>query len=229
MHGARSFREHHRPGDRKSRRRLRHHRPVAIAAAPARSWRWITSAGGRLRCAGRAPGSARRAERAARGGWPRGPRGRETAGRWLPVARGRRRMDACRQWSAAAADHASAASAGRPPAGIPRAFLGVALRGAGTKMALKWRLKFLSLKNIASLPFIHKHVAVMPDVHLGKGATIGSVIPTKGAIVPAAVGVDLGCGMMAVRTSIRAEHLPDSLRDSLRHREGRPARPHDSG
>jgi tRNA-splicing ligase RtcB len=51
----------------------------------------------------------------------------------------------------------------------------------------------------------------MPDVHLGKGATIGSVIPTKGAIVPAAVGVDLGCGMMAVRTSIRAEHLPDSL------------------
>ncbi len=69
------------------------------------------------------------------------------------------------------------------------------------------------LKNIASLPFIHKHVAVMPDVHLGKGATIGSVIPTKGAIVPAAVGVDLGCGMMAVRTSIRAEHLPDSLAD----------------
>jgi tRNA-splicing ligase RtcB len=67
------------------------------------------------------------------------------------------------------------------------------------------------LKNIVSLPFIHKHVAVMPDVHLGKGATIGSVIPTKGAIVPAAVGVDLGCGMMAVRTSIRAEHLPDSL------------------
>src|SRR4029453_14669108 len=67
------------------------------------------------------------------------------------------------------------------------------------------------LKNIASLPFIHKHVAVMPDVHLGKGATIGSVIPTKGAIVPAAVGVDLGCGMMAVRTSIRADHLPDSL------------------
>jgi tRNA-splicing ligase RtcB (3'-phosphate/5'-hydroxy nucleic acid ligase) len=67
------------------------------------------------------------------------------------------------------------------------------------------------LKNIASLPFIHKHVAVMPDVHLGKGATIGSVIPTKGAIVPAAVGVDLGCGMIAVRTSIRAEHLPDSL------------------
>lgn len=69
------------------------------------------------------------------------------------------------------------------------------------------------LKNIASLPFIHHHLAVMPDVHWGKGATIGSVIPTKGAIVPAAVGVDLGCGMMAVRTSIRAEHLPDSLAD----------------
>ena len=67
------------------------------------------------------------------------------------------------------------------------------------------------LKNIASLPFIYKHVAVMPDVHFGKGATIGSVIPTKGAIVPAAVGVDLGCGMMAVRTSIRAEHLPENL------------------
>src|SRR5499433_3329733 len=67
------------------------------------------------------------------------------------------------------------------------------------------------LKNIASLPFIHKHIAVMPDVHLGKGATIGSVIPTKGAIVPAAVGVDLGCGMMAVRTSLTANDLPDSL------------------
>lgn len=67
------------------------------------------------------------------------------------------------------------------------------------------------LQNVASLPFIHKHVAVMPDVHWGMGATVGSVIPTLGAIIPAAVGVDIGCGMMAVRTSIRAEHLPDSL------------------
>ncbi|HRD27941.1 MAG TPA: RtcB family protein [Caulobacter sp.] len=67
------------------------------------------------------------------------------------------------------------------------------------------------LRNVASLPFIHKHVAVMPDVHWGMGATVGSVIPTVGAIIPAAVGVDIGCGMMAVRTSIRAEHLPDSL------------------
>ena len=67
------------------------------------------------------------------------------------------------------------------------------------------------LKNVASLPFIHSHVAVMPDVHWGMGATVGSVIPTVGAIIPAAVGVDIGCGMMAVRTSIRAEHLPDDL------------------
>jgi len=67
------------------------------------------------------------------------------------------------------------------------------------------------LRNVASLPFIHSHVAVMPDVHFGKGATVGSVIPTLGAIVPAAVGVDIGCGMMAVRTSITAEQLPDNL------------------
>ncbi len=67
------------------------------------------------------------------------------------------------------------------------------------------------LKNVAALPFIHKHIAVMPDVHWGRGATVGSVIPTLGAIIPAAVGVDIGCGMMAVRTSLRAEHLPDNL------------------
>ncbi len=67
------------------------------------------------------------------------------------------------------------------------------------------------LHNVASLPFIHKHVAVMPDCHWGMGATIGSVIPTKGAIIPAAVGVDIGCGMMAVKTTLRAEHLPDSM------------------
>ena len=68
------------------------------------------------------------------------------------------------------------------------------------------------LKNIASLPFIHKWVAAMPDVHLGKGATVGSVIPTLGAVIPAAVGVDIGCGMMAVKTSLQAKDLPESLR-----------------
>lgn len=67
------------------------------------------------------------------------------------------------------------------------------------------------LRNVAKLPFLHKHVAVMPDVHWGIGATVGSVIPTSGAIVPAAVGVDIGCGMMAVRTSLEASDLPDDL------------------
>jgi tRNA-splicing ligase RtcB len=68
------------------------------------------------------------------------------------------------------------------------------------------------LVNIAKLPFIHKWVAAMPDVHHGKGATVGSVIPTVGAIIPAAVGVDIGCGMMAVRTSLSASDLPDDLK-----------------
>lgn len=67
------------------------------------------------------------------------------------------------------------------------------------------------LRNVASLPFIHKHIAVMPDVHWGMGSTIGSVIPTKGAIIPAAVGVDIGCGMMAVQTTLTASDLPDNL------------------
>lgn len=67
------------------------------------------------------------------------------------------------------------------------------------------------LMNVASMPFIHKHVAVMPDVHWGCGATVGSVIATRGAVIPAAVGVDIGCGMMAVQTTLRAEHLPDNL------------------
>lgn len=67
------------------------------------------------------------------------------------------------------------------------------------------------LVNISQMPFIHQWVAVMPDVHLGKGATIGSVVPTLGAVIPAAVGVDIGCGMMAVRTSIKASALPDNL------------------
>ncbi|PWB34348.1 RNA-splicing ligase RtcB [Pseudomonas sp. SDI] len=67
------------------------------------------------------------------------------------------------------------------------------------------------LINTAKLPFIFKHLAVMPDVHLGKGSTIGSVIPTRGAIIPAAVGVDIGCGMIAARTSLGAADLPDNL------------------
>ncbi len=68
------------------------------------------------------------------------------------------------------------------------------------------------LSNMANLPVIHGHIAVMPDVHMGKGATVGSVIPTRAAIIPAAVGVDIGCGMCAVRTSLNASQLPDSLR-----------------
>ena len=67
------------------------------------------------------------------------------------------------------------------------------------------------LENVAKLPFIFKHVAVMPDVHYGIGATIGSVVPTIKAIIPAAVGVDIGCGMIACKTSLRAEDLPDNL------------------
>ena len=67
------------------------------------------------------------------------------------------------------------------------------------------------LLNVAQLPFIYKWVAAMPDVHWGIGATVGSVIPTRGAIIPAAVGVDIGCGMMAVQTSLHANHLPDNL------------------
>ncbi|HEU0307064.1 MAG TPA: RtcB family protein [Lysobacter sp.] len=67
------------------------------------------------------------------------------------------------------------------------------------------------LRNIATLPFVGPWVAVMPDVHLGIGATVGSVVPTKGAIIPAAVGVDIGCGMAAVRTTLTANDLPDDL------------------
>ena len=71
---------------------------------------------------------------------------------------------------------------------------------------------YQQLLNISNLPFVHSHVAAMPDVHYGKGATVGSVIPCKGAIIPAAVGVDIGCGMNALRLSITAEDLPDNLR-----------------
>jgi tRNA-splicing ligase RtcB len=69
----------------------------------------------------------------------------------------------------------------------------------------------LQLANTARMPFIYKHLAVMPDVHLGKGSTIGSVVPTLGAVIPAAVGVDIGCGMMATRTTLTANDLPDNL------------------
>ena len=68
------------------------------------------------------------------------------------------------------------------------------------------------LENVARLPFIYRWVAAMPDVHWGIGATVGSVIPTTGAVIPAAVGVDIGCGMMAVQTSLGANDLPESLR-----------------
>lgn len=67
------------------------------------------------------------------------------------------------------------------------------------------------LQNIAALPWTYRHVAVMPDVHYGKGATVGSVIAMRDAVSPAAVGVDIGCGMTAVRTSLRAEDLPADL------------------
>ncbi len=67
------------------------------------------------------------------------------------------------------------------------------------------------LHELSTLPFIFKHIAAMPDVHCGIGATIGSVIPTRGAIIPAAVGVDIGCGMSAVQLSLKASDLPDNL------------------
>jgi tRNA-splicing ligase RtcB len=65
------------------------------------------------------------------------------------------------------------------------------------------------LANTARMPFIYRHMAAMPDVHLGKGSTIGSVIPTLGAVIPAAVGVDIG--MMAAKTTLSANDLPDNL------------------
>ena len=77
---------------------------------------------------------------------------------------------------------------------------------------IEWAAKE-QLFNIAKLPFIFRHVAVMPDCHLGKGATVGSVIATQGAVIPAAVGVDIGCGMIAVKTASNASHLPDNLKD----------------
>jgi tRNA-splicing ligase RtcB len=73
------------------------------------------------------------------------------------------------------------------------------------------------LKNTASLPFVFKHVAAMPDVHLGIGATVGSVVATKGAVCPAAVGVDIGCGMMARKTAIPSDRLDGEGLKKLRH------------
>lgn len=72
------------------------------------------------------------------------------------------------------------------------------------------------LKNTASLPFVFKHVAAMPDVHLGTGATVGSVVATKGAICPAAVGVDIGCGMMAIKTNLDHQVVQDKIAE-IRH------------
>jgi len=74
-------------------------------------------------------------------------------------------------------------------------------------------LALTQLKNLSQLSIIHSHIAAMPDVHAGMGATIGSVIPTKQAIIPAAVGVDIGCGMNAVRLSLKAFQLPDKLKE----------------
>src|SRR5690606_33350339 len=68
------------------------------------------------------------------------------------------------------------------------------------------------IQNLSEMPFIFKHVAVMPDCHYGMGATVGSVIATKGAIIPAAVGLDIGCGMIAVKTKLFRQDLPDSLK-----------------
>jgi tRNA-splicing ligase RtcB len=81
-------------------------------------------------------------------------------------------------------------------------------RGVGVEDAARRQLE-----NTARLPIVFHHVAVMPDVHFGIGATVGSVVPTEKAIIPAAVGVDIGCGMNAVETTLSADQLPDSLKD----------------
>src|SRR3954471_15811215 len=81
-------------------------------------------------------------------------------------------------------------------------------RGVGVEDAARRQLE-----NVARLPIVFRHVAVMPDVHYGIGATVGSVVPTEKAIIPAAVGVDIGCGMVAVETDLTATQLPDSLRE----------------
>ncbi len=80
-------------------------------------------------------------------------------------------------------------------------------RGVGVEESAKKQLQ-----NVAKLPIVFHHVAVMPDVHFGIGATVGSVVPTERAIIPAAVGVDIGCGMVAYETTLEASRLPDSLK-----------------
>src|SRR4030095_5246753 len=89
------------------------------------------------------------------------------------------------------------------PGGVP---IKMWTRGVPVEDAAKQQLM-----NAARPPVVHHHVAVMPDVHYGIGATVGSVIPTLRAIIPAAVGVDIGCGMMACKTTLRAEDRPDNL------------------
>ena len=76
------------------------------------------------------------------------------------------------------------------------------------------------IKNTASMPFVFHHVAVMPDTHFGKGSTIGTVLATKGAVIPAAVGVDIGCGMIAVETNLKKEELGDlhKIREGIERR-----------
>ena len=76
------------------------------------------------------------------------------------------------------------------------------------------------IENTASMPFIYKHVAVMPDCHYGKGATVGTVLATKGSIIPAAVGVDIGCGMIAVKTPLTRNDIKDpaSIRAGIERR-----------
>src|SRR5215203_253910 len=74
--------------------------------------------------------------------------------------------------------------------------------------------------NSAAMPFVFQHVAVMPDCHYGKGATVGTVLATKGAVIPAAVGVDIGCGMIAVRTPLRRADVanPAGIRNGIERR-----------
>src|SRR3954465_3664041 len=76
------------------------------------------------------------------------------------------------------------------------------------------------IETTAAGPFVHKHVAVMPDCHYGKGATVGTVLATKGAIIPAAVGVDIGCGMVAVKTPLKRDALKElaALRAGIERR-----------
>jgi tRNA-splicing ligase RtcB (3'-phosphate/5'-hydroxy nucleic acid ligase) len=123
---------------------------------------------------------------------------RQTAGEPLERRPGRRPTTGIRR---AAAEHGNVHDHIYIEPGIKAWVNGVAFEHSAQRQ----------VRNVASLPFIHKHVAIMPDVHWGIGATVGSVIPTKGAVIPAAVGVDIGCGMVAQKLTLRAGQLPDSL------------------